>query len=105
MNSSEFTVSEESIETSKHLNLETAQIAWCDLQRLFASGVLVVVDRSLDLLDVADCFVTDDKDRIALLMERAMVRKADMSDAEKWNEMNAVLWAVVVAPWALVQET
>ncbi len=35
------------------VNLETAQIAWKELQRYFASGVALAVAADLDLVEVA----------------------------------------------------
>ncbi|MFT5113162.1 MAG: hypothetical protein ACI8P9_002490, partial [Parasphingorhabdus sp.] len=32
------------------------------------------------------------------------VRQAEIEDARRWNESQSELWAVVVAPWVLVQE-
>ena len=43
---------EAEIEKAK-LNLETAQVAWTELQRFFAQGSVIRVDSSLDLIEVA----------------------------------------------------
>ena len=86
-------------------NLETAKIGWEELQRFFAQGLLIVVDPQLDLVEIAAAFVADDSDHIEQLLAKSQVRKADTEDAKNWNADNPVLWAVVAAPWVLVQET
>jgi len=93
--------SEETIK--QKLNRETAQIGWDELARLFATGVVIVVKDGLDLVEIAESFVKDDSQRISGLMEDQQIWKANDRDAVKWNDMNAVVWAVVVSPWVLVQ--
>ena len=86
------------------LNLETAKISWQELQRFFAQGLIVVVNSELDLLDTASRFVTNDSDTVESLLANGKVYKAEIDDAKKWNVANGDFWAVVVAPWVLVQE-
>ncbi len=86
------------------LNKETARIGWSELARLFASGVVIVVADGLDLVDVARNFIEDDKGRIKKLLDLGNIHNAETADAERWNTANAEVWAVVVAPWVLVQE-
>jgi hypothetical protein len=86
------------------LNLETAKIGWQELQRFFAQGLIVVVDSELDLLDIAGKFVTNDSDSVESLLSDGRVYRAETEDAKKWNTVNGDFWAVVVAPWVLVQE-
>lgn len=86
------------------LNGETARIAWSELQTLFARGLVVQVDASLDLVDVAVMMALDDKIAIASWMENKQVGKVNDDTAQTWFERNPELWTVVVAPWVLVQE-
>jgi hypothetical protein len=88
----------------QRINLETARIGWQELQRYFAMGVLIVVERELDLVSIASAFIEDDSNRIQPLMSQGNVRKAGTGDAKRWNQANTEFWAVVVAPWVLVQE-
>ena len=90
--------------TLEKLNSETARIGWGELARLFARGVVIVVADRLDLVSIAVSFTEDDKSRIEALMQSNDIRKATAEDAIRWNESNAEVWAVVVAPWVLVQE-
>jgi hypothetical protein len=86
------------------LNLETGRIAWTELQRPFARGVVIRVGPSLDLVEVASCFARDDKDAVAAWLAAATLAKADADDARAWQQREAQFWALVVAPWVLVQE-
>jgi hypothetical protein len=88
----------------QRINLETAMIGWQELQRYFAMGVLIVVEKELDLVSIASAFIDDDRNRIQTLLSQENVRKADTRDARRWNQDNTEFWAVVVAPWVLVQE-
>jgi len=86
------------------LHLETAKIPWSDLQRFFAAGKLLFVDSSLDMLDVAASLVENDVDRLQNLIESNLVFKPNDDKAKKWVEQKALLWAVVLNPWVLIQE-
>lgn len=86
------------------LHSETAIIAWHELQRYFAQGVLIVVDRSLNLVETAVLLAEDQADDIAQLMESKLVGYPNNDQAREWYADNADLWSVVVAPYVLVQE-
>ncbi|MEX0431076.1 DUF2288 family protein [Spiribacter insolitus] len=96
------TESELSIET--HLNAETGRIRWTELERHFARGVVVRVDPALDLVAVAAAFVRDDEATVMDLMTAGQVWRAVADDARDWHARDPELWAVVAAPWVLVQE-
>jgi hypothetical protein len=86
------------------VNLETSQIAWTALQRFFAAGSAVFVAPDLDLVDVAYQFSIDNKEQVASWMHSKQVALVSDQQAIKWLEADAVVWAVVVKPWILVQE-
>ena len=86
------------------LNLETGQLGWQELQRHFARGVVVVVSKELDLIEVAVAFAEDDKTRFEVWIEAGQVWRATDEDAKQWHETDAGFWSAVVAPWVLVQE-
>lgn len=86
------------------LNTETAQTEWTELQRFFAKGALVQVSCHLDLVDVAAHIACDDTDAVQEWMAAEKIAKLDDRTAADWQQRNPVLWAVVVAPWILVQE-
>lgn len=86
------------------LNGETAKIAWAELQKPFARGAVVKVSPGLDLVDVAACFARDDKAAVEAWLKDGRVARLGDDEAWDWQERDPTLWAVVVAPWVLVQE-
>lgn len=85
------------------LNLETSQIAWKDLQRYFASGVALFVADDLDLVEVAFQMSEDNAAQIQQWMAVGKFGKVSDAQAAAWYAADALLWAVVVSPWVLVQ--
>lgn len=83
---------------------ETAVIAWQELQPFFARGAVLRVAGSLDLVAVAEALASDDKDRVAGWLTSGELCKLDEAGAEDYLTRGPRLWAVVVAPWVLVQE-
>jgi hypothetical protein len=86
------------------LNSQTSLIAWPELLRFFATGTVVRVADSLDLVDVALQMVRDNKDAIAQWMQDDKVGPVSDAQASDWLEQNVALWSVVVKPWILVQQ-
>ncbi len=85
------------------LNLETAQMAWRDMQRYFASGVALYVSPELDLVDAAWQMSEDNITQIREWMDSGQFGKVSDGQAAQWFNSDARLWAVVVSPWVLVQ--
>lgn len=85
------------------LNLETARISWKELQLFFAKGQVVEVVNSLDLVAVATAFASDNAAQCKMWLESGEVRRAPDESARLWAQDDSHLWAVVVAPWVLVQ--
>ena len=88
----------------QELQLETARINWQELETHFARGVLVRVDSDLNLLEVATCFANDDKSAVEAWINQGKVQHLGMREARDWGGRDPELWAVVVAPWVVVQE-
>jgi hypothetical protein len=86
------------------LNLETAQIAWTELQRFFAQGSVIWVDESLDLVEVAFYIAQDDSAKIRSWMEKELVAQVEDEQAKRWLSKDVWLWSVVVRPLILVQQ-
>jgi hypothetical protein len=91
-------------EIFSELNLETAKIAWNELQRFFAAGSLIWVDASLDLVQVAVEIAQDNKQYIEEQMNLDTIKPVEDEQAKSWQDTQPNLWAVVVKPWVLVQE-
>jgi hypothetical protein len=91
-------------ELKARLNLETSRIRWHDLQTYFARGQVVQVAADLDLLEVATELAADNKTRFQQWMSAGKVGEVSADSAQSWYDQNAELWAVVIAPWVLVQD-
>lgn len=85
------------------LNLETAQMAWREMQRYFASGVALYVAAELDLVEVALVMSEDNAAQIQQWMTSGQFGKVKDEQAAEWYKADALLWSVVVSPWVLVQ--
>lgn len=83
---------------------ETAPINWQELQPYFARGALLWVDGSVDLIAVAEAIAENDHAKVSLWLESGVLSKMQDSSAEDLMSRDPQLWAVVVAPWVLVQE-
>lgn len=90
-------------ELEQQLNLETAKIRWHELQRFFASGNAIAVSVNLDLTQVAAEIVADNAMQIKRWMDAGQVDVVKDTQAKVWYDDDAVMWAVVIKPWVLVQ--
>ena len=82
---------------------ETAKIPWQELQRFFAQGVVVLVKPGLDLVETALQVSLDNREAVQRWTESGEVRAVSDEQAREWLDANALMWAVVVRPWVLVQ--
>ncbi|HBX54338.1 DUF2288 domain-containing protein [Pseudomonas sp. UBA2684] len=83
---------------------ETAPISWQELQPFFARGALLWVAGDQDLIAVAQAVAENDRDQVATWLTHGQLSKVDDAHAEDLLARDPSLWAVVVAPWVLVQE-
>ena len=86
------------------LNAQTGKIGWPELARHFARGVVIDVSPDEDLVRIAEALVRDRADEIDKLHKKGRLHRATDEDAVRWEKENTQFWAVVVAPWVLVQE-
>jgi hypothetical protein len=86
------------------LNLETAQLAWSELERHFARGSVIQIAPGVDLVDVAFQIAENNTALVQAWLAEGRIARAESSDAEDWHARQPMFWAVVVAPWVLVQE-
>ncbi len=89
--------------TRAKVKLETARIAWRELQRYFAGGNAIYVSVDLDLVEVAYQISADNKAQVQTWMEAGQVARVTDQQALAWYEADADMWAVVVSPYVLVQ--
>ncbi len=85
------------------INLETSKIAWKELQRFFAGGMALMVSADLDLVDVAFQMSEDNVEQIQQWAMADKLARVSDEQAREWAETDALVWAVVVSPWVLVQ--
>lgn len=86
------------------LNTETARISWLELQPQFARGQVIQVQAGTDLIQVARHLIRDDKARFQAWVDQGVVAGVSNDQAQQWYDQKSDVWAVVVAPWVLVQE-
>ncbi len=86
------------------LNRDTAKINWSTLEEHHQKEAVFRVDNSLDLVTVAAEFVQDNHSRVQEWLEKGDIVKVGVKRGQQWLDDDAELWAVVVAPWILVQE-
>jgi hypothetical protein len=82
---------------------ETAKIPWSALQRFFAQGRVVAVRTGTDLVAVGAAMSRDERARIEAWMAAGAIAPVSDEQAKHWIETDALVWALVVRPWVLVQ--
>jgi hypothetical protein len=92
------------VEVRDLLNAQTGRLAWAELQRHFSRGVVIRVAGGLDLVDAAARIVEDDRAVIERWLAQGLLSRATLEDARGWERDGAEFWAVVAAPWVLVQD-
>lgn len=90
-------------ETRVRIIAETAKIPWKELLRFFAQGVVVLVKPGLDLVDIAYEVTRDNEQQVKHWMQAGDLLNVSDDQAKEWLKANALMWAVVVKPWVLVQ--
>ena len=83
---------------------ETASITWEELQPFFARGALLWVAGDFDLVAAAQAVAEDDREKVEAWLGEGRMGRLDAEQAQDWLARDPSLWAVVVAPWVLVQE-
>lgn len=86
------------------LNLETARITWKELGFFFAHGRVIEVIAAIDLIEVASALANDDAQQVADWLNAEQVRVLPDAVAKEWAADDSDLWAVVLAPWVVVQK-
>ncbi len=82
---------------------QTARSHWHELQTYYAHGSVVRVAPELDLVEVAVQLGMDNLDQFQRWTAAGRVAPVSDDEARLWYGANALLWAVVAAPWVLVQ--
>jgi len=82
---------------------QTARIHWHELQTYYAAGSVIRVHSDLNLVEVAVQLGLDNAAQFQQWIDAGEVAPVADDQALAWYEANAQLWAVVAAPWVLVQ--
>lgn len=85
------------------LNLETARAPWRELQTFFAQGLVLNIEKGLDLLTVGEQFAADNKALFEEWLASGQVAQVSDDLALKWHETDVSVWTMVIKPWILVQ--
>ncbi len=86
------------------LNAQTGRIGWPELQRQFARGLLLYVTPDMDLVEVAASVVENDDAGVKTWLRQGKLSRVSTVQASTWHVDGAEFWAVVAAPWVLIQE-
>ena len=82
---------------------QTARIPWHDLQTYYAHGSVIAVGSDLSLVEVAVQLGMDNTAQFQAWIATGDVAPVSDEQALAWFDSNEELWAVVAAPWVLVQ--
>ena len=86
----------------QELQSECAEIGWHELERHYARGVVLRVEGTVGLLEVAEAMAVDDRATVAGWLDSGELAAVSSEEAARWHAGAARLNAVVVAPWVLV---
>ena len=76
-----------------------------DLRPHLVRGAVIVVDGSLDLLDVGEAVARDDKARVSAWIAEGKLGKPSIEQIERWSKTDGPAWTVlVVQPFVLLRE-
>lgn len=87
------------------LNGETAKIEWHQLQKHYASGSIISVATGFDLIKVAIALHRDDTAQVKQWLAEKLVTEVNDTQAQRWYDEKTSVWALVIPPFVLVQET
>ena len=83
---------------------QTARIPWHDLQTYYAKGSVICISADLNLVEVAVQLGMDNTAQFQAWIDGGQIASVSEDEAASWYDSNPTLWAVVAAPWVLVQE-
>lgn len=81
----------------------TGDVDWSYLRPHFKTGNMIYVDSEMDLQEVAEAFVKDDKAQVQAWLKKADLVKPDTLHAEWWEHDQTRFTAVVITPFVLAQ--
>ena len=86
-----------------HLARQVLRVDWRPLRPHAERGALILVDSSLDLVDVALAVAQDDAPRVRKWMEARQLQNPTVEQVEAWaDEREEKFTALIVQPYVLV---
>ena len=95
---------ERKIMLRREYHQQTACIHWHQLQTYYAHGNVICVAQELDLVEVAVQLGMDNTECFQSWIAAEQIAGVSGEQALTWYDTNRELWAVVAAPWVLVQQ-
>ena len=71
----------------------------------FASGNVIHISTTIDLIVAAKAIAEDNTTQIKQWLEQNLIQPVSDKQAKNWHQDDTELWAVVIKPLILVQET
>lgn len=90
-------------EEKAKLVAQTALIDWLSLEKFYAQGRIILVDQTLNLVDVAYNLSVNNHDMIEQLISDELLQRDFDQQAKIWHQHKHEVWCVVIKPWVLVQ--
>lgn len=90
-------------DTLDNIHQQTSKISWRELARFFAGGKVLLVDKNLSLVEVAAAVSSDNTQVVSQWVNANQLAAVSDEQAIDWQQKDEFLWAVVTAPWVLVQ--
>ncbi len=85
------------------LNGETAIVAWQEIERFFAKGNLLLVEKGVDLINCAADMSMDNGEEIGKLINEEKIQAMPVDFVKANCKPETEFWTVVVAPYILAQ--
>jgi hypothetical protein len=90
---------------SKKFEFEVLPSPWLHLKPHAERDHVVIVEASLDLLEVGRAVVANDTVRIELLISAGHLKKPSREQLETWDQEPTREFLMIIAqPWVLIQE-
>ena len=83
---------------------DMAEMFWLELERLAPSDSVIVVDGSIDLLEVGEQIAADNTERVSAWLEGGKVYRPNETQLEVLRTSSNRFLCVIVKPFVLAQE-
>lgn len=92
-------------ETRSRFEKDLAEVDWKSLRIHLQRDALILVDRGLELVDVACCVVEDDASQVGAWIEQGLLAKPDAAQLQSWEtQLDKPFRMLIAAPYILIQD-